>query len=212
MQKTQSRAERARVSDIQADLYEVLQLSPNASSETIDRVYKLLAKRYHPDNQVSGDAEKFSEVHGAFQVLSDPERRSSYDATRAPRTEIWRLLEHGTPNGEDRENDRRLFQGILSLLYSARRRDPWHGGLGSVTLERLLGCPSQELQFPLWYLKSHGWIETLDTGQIAITVEGIDKLLTEDGPIQADRLLEEAPEDKPAPKAGRGKSGFSRAS
>ena len=51
------------------DFYEILQLSPNASAETLERVYRLLAKRYHPDNQLTGDAEKFSELQQAFETL-----------------------------------------------------------------------------------------------------------------------------------------------
>jgi curved DNA-binding protein CbpA len=38
------------------DYYEILQVSPLADSETIERVFRHLAKRYHPDNQESGDA------------------------------------------------------------------------------------------------------------------------------------------------------------
>jgi len=38
------------------DYYEALQLSPNADSETIERVFWMLAKRYHPDNDQTGNA------------------------------------------------------------------------------------------------------------------------------------------------------------
>jgi len=170
----------------------MLQLSPNASSETVERVYRLLAKRYHPDNQDTGDAQKFSEVHTAYELLSNPERRASYDTTYdAHRGDTWRIFDQDTAT-DDREQDRRVFHGILSLLYVARRRDPQHGGLGAVTLERTLGCPREHLAFPLWYLKSHGWIETLDNGQIAITVHGIDKLTSDEYEVPDDRLLAES--------------------
>ena len=43
----------------QADYYELLQISPNAEPETIHRVYRLLAQRYHPDNRETGNAQKF---------------------------------------------------------------------------------------------------------------------------------------------------------
>ncbi|MGR9037200.1 MAG: DnaJ domain-containing protein, partial [Gammaproteobacteria bacterium] len=33
------------------DYYEVLEISPNANSETIDRIFRYLAQRYHPDNR-----------------------------------------------------------------------------------------------------------------------------------------------------------------
>ena len=174
------------------DYYEALQLSPNATAETLERVYRLLAKRYHPDNQTTGDAQKFAEVHTAFEVLTDPARRAEYDVKYdEQRGEQWKIFDQKSA-GDDREEDRRLFHGILSLLYIARRRDPRSGGLGAVTLEKMLGCPQQHLEFPLWYLKERGWIEILDSGQLAITVEGIDKLSHKDLALPKDRLLAES--------------------
>ena len=61
------------------DHYEVLQLSPNATGEMIERVYRILAKRYHPDNQATGDAVKFAELHQAYELLVDPQSRAAYD-------------------------------------------------------------------------------------------------------------------------------------
>lgn len=174
------------------DHYETLQLSPNASGETVERVYRLLAKRYHPDNQDTGDAQKFSEVHTAYELLSDPARRAAYDVTYDQyRGEAWTIFDQGTA-GDERENDRRLFHAILSLLYIARRRDPHHGGLGAVTLEKMLACPREHLDFPIWYLKARGWLVTLDNGQFAITVEGIDKMTSREFETPADRLLPES--------------------
>ena len=45
--------------DTYVDFYEDLQVSSNADQETIERVYRLLAKRYHPDNLDCGNSEKF---------------------------------------------------------------------------------------------------------------------------------------------------------
>ena len=95
----------------------------------------------------------------------------------------------GPPGRGAREEDRRIFHGILSLLYAARRRSPSNGGLGVINLERMLGVPQQHLEFPMWYMKQHGWIELLDTGQWAITIEGIDRLVERDMAIANDRLL-----------------------
>ncbi|MCL7992053.1 MAG: hypothetical protein M8840_13075, partial [marine benthic group bacterium] len=64
------------------------------------------------------------------------------------------------------------------------------GGLGSVDLERILGIPNQELEFPTWYLKRKGWIEVLDSGQFAITVDGIDTIVSEGGTFSEDRMIE----------------------
>jgi curved DNA-binding protein CbpA len=171
------------------DHYEMLQLSPNANEETVERVYRLLAKRYHPDNQSTGDAQKFSAVLVAYQVLSDPAARASYDVKYDEnRSTQWRIFDRQSAS-EGREQDRRIYHGILSLLYVARRRDPRSGGLGAMFLEKMLGCPQQHLEFPLWYLKQHGWIEVMDNGQLAITVTGVDKLEGQDLALPKDRLL-----------------------
>ena len=171
------------------DHYEILQLSPSASAETIERVYRLLAKRYHPDNQTTGDANRFSDLHTAFEVLSDPERRARYDVQYDEhRGNTWRIFDQGSAS-DAREEDRRIFHGILSLLYAARRRNPNNGGLGVINLEKMLGVPQQHLEFPMWYMKQHGWIELLDTGQWAITIDGIDRLVDRDASLAKDRLL-----------------------
>jgi hypothetical protein len=61
--------------------------------------------------------------------------------------------------------------------------------MGILTLERILGVPDEHLQFPIWYMRQHGWIEALDTGQLAITVDGIDRLIDKRLAIPEDRLL-----------------------
>jgi len=171
------------------DRYEVLQLSPNASTETIERVYRLLAKRYHPDNLETGDADRFAEVCDAFDVLSDPVRRAAYDVTYDEQRNVHMQIFRGATSGDTRGNDRRLFHGVLSLLYVARRRDPYSGGMGAVHLEKMLACPQEHLAFPIWYLKQHGYIETLNNGQMAITVAGIDHLGNEELFLPSERLL-----------------------
>lgn len=171
------------------DHYETLQLSPTATLEVIERVYRVLAKRYHPDNQHTGDAMRFSEVQMAYSMLSDPPRRAQYDVRYdANRGQQWEIFDQKSA-GDEREEDRRLFHGILSLLYVARRRDPQSGTLGVVTLETMLGCPQQHLEFPLWYLKKRGYLEIADNGQFGITVDGVDKLSRDELSLPADRLL-----------------------
>src|SRR5512135_3384865 len=61
------------------DYYEFLQISPNAEPDTIHRVYRFLAVRFHPDNPETGDTEKFFLLKQAYDVLSDPVRRAEYD-------------------------------------------------------------------------------------------------------------------------------------
>jgi len=175
------------------DHYETLQLSPSATLEVIERVYRILAKRYHPDNQSTGDETRFTEVQSAYEMLSDPPRRAQYDVRYdTQRSQQWKIFDQKSA-GDERDEDRRMFHGILSLLYVARRRDPSGGSLGVITLETMLGCPQQHLEFPLWYLKKRGYIEIADSGQFGITVDGIDKLLRDELSLPFNRLLTASP-------------------
>ncbi|MCW3087775.1 MAG: chaperone protein DnaJ, partial [Sediminibacterium sp.] len=63
------------------DHYQVLNISPSATPEEIKKAFRKLAQRYHPDKN-AGDrlaAEKFSEIHDAYLVLSDHKKRAEYN-------------------------------------------------------------------------------------------------------------------------------------
>ena len=62
------------------DYYEVLGIDRGASSDEIRRAFRTLAKEFHPDVNKNPDAEaKFKEINEAYAVLSDDERRATYD-------------------------------------------------------------------------------------------------------------------------------------
>lgn len=62
------------------DYYKVLGVERSASTEEIQKAYRRLARKYHPDINKAADAEeKFKEINEANEVLSDPEKRKRYD-------------------------------------------------------------------------------------------------------------------------------------
>ncbi|HEY55788.1 MAG TPA: molecular chaperone DnaJ [Dehalococcoidia bacterium] len=62
------------------DYYEVLGIDRNATDEEIKKAFRKLAFKYHPDhNHEDKTGEKFKEVNEAYEVLSDPDKRASYD-------------------------------------------------------------------------------------------------------------------------------------
>src|SRR3989304_417261 len=63
------------------DLYEVLGVSRGAANEDIKKAYRKLARGLHPHGNADPEAEvRFKEVAGAYEILSDPEKRERYDA------------------------------------------------------------------------------------------------------------------------------------
>jgi len=170
------------------DYYEDLQVSSNADQETIERVHRLLAKRYHPDNRVTGDSEKFRIITSAYKVLSDAEKRAAFDAIyENARNQQLKALSKVSPS-EDFENDQHIRHAILSILYIDRRKNPSDSGVGSWRLEKLLEWPEKILEFHIWYLKEKGWIQRMDTGGYAITASGVE-IVEEDGYILGKQRL-----------------------
>jgi curved DNA-binding protein len=67
------------------DFYEVLGVPRDADATEIQRAYRTLARRHHPDvNRSPGAEERFKEITEAYDVLSDPESRQRYDFARSP--------------------------------------------------------------------------------------------------------------------------------
>ena len=168
------------------DFYETLQLSPRADRDTIERVFRHLAKRYHPDNQDSGDADTFSGIVEAYRVLTDPEERARYDiAYERVKAAQWRIFDQETTHSEV-VSDARIRNAILALTYAARRNDNANPGVGSLELERTLGCPESLMAFHLWYLREQGLIQRDHSGRFAITAAGVSLVLESGGPVKPD--------------------------
>lgn len=65
-----------------SDHYAVLGIAPDVDETAIRLAFRHLARRYHPDVAESGDAGRMARINEAYRVLSDPERRRTYDLSR----------------------------------------------------------------------------------------------------------------------------------
>src|SRR3974390_759738 len=95
-----------------ADYYKTLGVSRNASQADIQKAYRELARKHHPDMNPDkpGAVKKFQEIQAAFDVLNNQEKREMYDrygssfenvGTRAPHTPGWGAGPGGGVNVED---------------------------------------------------------------------------------------------------------------
>ena len=156
--------------------YDELQIHPKAEPETIHRVYRLFAARYHPDNAATGDATKFRRIREAYEMLSDPARRAAYDAQLSqqepPPLPVFQSGEYN--NGAASEGKIRL--GILCLLYARRRANADYAALSMLDLEHLMAFPREHLSFAILYLKAKRYITQDDRSSFVINAEGVDFL------------------------------------
>ena len=161
------------------DYYEFLQISPNADPETIHRVYRFLAARFHPDNPITGDPEKFFQLKSAYDVLSDADQRAEYDAgyqrevpERTPLSTTVDFMDR-----MEGELNRRL--AVLAVLYYRRRNNPYAPEVGLGEIEKQMGFPRDYLDFTTWYLLKKGYITRADNSDFTLTAEGVDFVETQ---------------------------------
>jgi curved DNA-binding protein CbpA len=158
------------------DYYELLQVSTSADPETINRVYRLLAQRFHPDNQNTGNEGRFRMILEAYTVLSDPEKRARYDVIHAQqRQDRWRLVATGAQIENDFEMEQVARLTVLELLYTKRRLDA-EAGISLLDLEKLIGRPREHLEFTLWFLGQKKFVTRDDNSRLRLTVEGAEYL------------------------------------
>jgi curved DNA-binding protein CbpA len=168
------RPARPRV-EAEPDHYETLQISRKADLQTVHRVFRMMASRFHPDNPESGDVEQFLRLKQAYSVLSDAERRREYDATLEGRQDegpkpIFQLKDFVT--GVEAEANRRL--GVLCILYTKRQTDPDHPAVSLLDLERDMGFPREYLAFTMWYLRAKDFVTAADNSDYSLTAGGAD--------------------------------------
>jgi curved DNA-binding protein CbpA len=163
-------------SNEEVDYYEVLQVSDSAEPETINRVYRIFAQRYHPDNRETGNEAHFREITEAYQVLSNPEKRARYDATNQQRKkDRWRVVAAGAESENNFELEQVVRLTVLEALYTKRRVDPQNPGIFLLELEKMIGRPREHLEFTIWFLSQKKLINK-DDARMYLTADGAEYL------------------------------------
>jgi curved DNA-binding protein CbpA len=190
------------------NFYEILEVDPYADATEIEHKFRKLARRYHPDNQSTGNRTKFDLILLAHDTLRDAGRRAEYhrdnqalfgplppafedgdDTTPADGADLGPIFAHGSGDGLNIGEDIFVQNRLLTILYLRRRKQVKAAGMGDQELEELSGCPPEHMEFHLWYLKEKGWISTGDDGLYSITMEGIDHAAQVHRDEQAKKLI-----------------------
>lgn len=117
------------------DYYNILGVPRTASADEVKKAYRKLAHEHHPDKK-TGDEAKFKEVNEAYQVLSDPQKRSNYDnlgyayndggfnggqqgGYNFNQEDIWNMF--GGNRGEHRGNSEDIFEMFSEMFGSYRQ-------------------------------------------------------------------------------------------
>jgi curved DNA-binding protein CbpA len=170
------------------DFYDVLQISPNADDDTIQQMFRHLAKKWHPDNP-KGDNERFTLVVEAHKTLTNPEKRAAYDLRYQRFWESRWGLAADASDGRIVSSDSEVRESLLSLYYVQRRSKMNDPGLGEMEVARLIRIPIHLVEFQIWYLKEKGWIQRLENGKFALTALGVDEVEKNRLRLHPDRLI-----------------------
>lgn len=179
------------------DYYEVLGIKRDATTDQIRTAYRKLARQLHPDVNKSPDAsKKFSEVQEAYDVLSEAEKRQSYDrfghagigsAAGGTGPSGWSGFRTGAPGGQATwsnvgpgegfaaEDLSDIFEGMFGRGRTGGG-SPFGSGFGARPQARSAAQPGRDTDFPLtvsFMTAAFGGTE-----QIRFTVDGKPSTIT----------------------------------
>jgi curved DNA-binding protein len=175
------------------DYYSILQVNPKCDAKILETAYRYLAKMYHPDHAETADVTKFNEVIEAYRVLRNPDQRAEYDLLYAEhaREEWFEFPWSEEVDTDDRSalNDADTHARILLFLYKRRRDHARDAGVVGFYVQEMLNCSDEHFDFHVWYLKAKGFIEMTEQGTLAITIEGVDHVISMSRTTAAEKLL-----------------------
>ena len=154
--------------------YEVLEITQDASPEIIKAAYKVMVKKYHPDNSENAGNEKaMMEINLAYEVLSDVEKRRKYDEQLKEenrKAEEAKFKNNSMGGNSQKQQDNRTQQNEQTKQDSGENsKDELHMGtavamcLGS----GILFSAVQNLHYNRWVIFGVGFIFMALVGYIA---------------------------------------------
>lgn len=112
-------------------LYETLGVNENASADEIKKSYRKLARKYHPDvNQDPSAVDTFKEINGAYEVLSDKEKKSQYDMHGDSMFGGQNFHDFASSQGGGSDLDE-----ILRSMFGGGGQGGFGGGFGGIDLD-----------------------------------------------------------------------------
>lgn len=101
--------------------YEILEINEKASQEIIDKVYKILIKKYHPDLQEDIETktkfeEKIKEINEAYEILGNPEKRSKYDKKLLQEKELAKQKQYESQASNTNSNAASTYNSVSSNI------------------------------------------------------------------------------------------------
>jgi len=184
------------------DYYDILQVNPNCDAKILESAYHYLAKTYHPDHAQTADIAKFGEVVEAYKILRDPHKRAEYDLLYSKNCAGQPFkFPVGNESGIEENSalgDAEDHTKILRFLYERRRENAQDAGVVGFYLQDMLQCSHENFEFHKWYLKEKGFIVLTEHGTLAITIQGVDHVISMSRNAKAEKLLIAAQSSKAA--------------
>jgi curved DNA-binding protein len=170
------------------DYYRILQVDPTCDAKSLESAYRYLAKMYHPDHAEAADPTKLNEVIEAYRALRNPHQRAQYDLQYANNVG-FPSSSQAAADGQSAFGDAEAHDRILMALYGKRRENAQDAGVIGFYLQEMLKCSDEHFEFHKWYLKEKGFITITEQGTLAITIQGVDHVISMSRGTRAEKLL-----------------------
>lgn len=173
--------------------YAALRVDPACDARELEAAYHDLVKKYHPDRTGDEDSTEFSAITAAYRVLRDADQRAAYDEEYAQIVGNHSFQGNAATSfgieDDFAADDSDDHAQILLYLYQKRREDAQRPGVVGFYLQELVQCSDEHFEFHKWYLKEKGLIATNEQGELAITIQGVDHVISMSRATRAKKLL-----------------------